>query len=365
MTTESLPMVPDEMSSWQAMLGQAQVLVRSGFLPKSIKTAEQALAVMQTGKELGIGPMQALRSINVIEGKPTMSAELIAGLVLARIPGAVLRVAETTDKLCVVQAARPGQPVTVFRFSWEDATRAGINSKHNWKTYPAAMLRARCLTAAARAIFPDATMGLYDPDELGAITTEDGKVISIETVIPEHVSQADVQDEIARTSAGLPDKGVDDTTKEAQRVIARAMAAIEKAFPGSPSSREAVVMALFATSTLEAAKEAHGIAGVARTLKEHLVSTIEDVKKEKATPAAPDDGGTALISTARNALWKLVPGEARDAAMTEAFGTTDWAQVETFSLKELEEATRGGRIEKIVEAAIGKGSGELFQKGEK
>jgi len=167
------------MSEWTIMREQAEVLVKSRLLPRAVDTPEKAIAIIQTGRELGIGPMQALRSIHVIDGKPTMSAELMAGLVLARLPGSTLRVASTTNDECTVEASRQGQQATTFRFSMKDAQAAGLAGKDNWKKYPAAMLRARCLAAAARAIFADATMGMLTPDELGALTDERGDVIHI------------------------------------------------------------------------------------------------------------------------------------------------------------------------------------------
>src|SRR4051812_30875745 len=106
-----------EMAAWEVMRQQATALVASRLLPRSVDTPEKAIAIIQTGRELGIGPMQALRAIHVIEGKPTMSAELMAGLVLARLPGAVLRVASSSNDECTVIAARPHQPESSFSFS--------------------------------------------------------------------------------------------------------------------------------------------------------------------------------------------------------------------------------------------------------
>lgn len=166
-----------QVADWQTMREQASALVRSGFLPRAVDTPEKALALMQTGRELGIGPMQAIRTIHIIDGKPVMAAELIAGLVLSRHRGATLRVVNTTEKLCVVVAARHGQEPTEFRWTSEDAQRAGLTNKDNWRKYPRAMLRNRCLAEAARGIFPDCTMGLYDPDELGAVTDASGEPI--------------------------------------------------------------------------------------------------------------------------------------------------------------------------------------------
>ena len=39
------------------------------------------LACILTGEELGLGPMQSLRMVNVIEGRPAASAELMRALV--------------------------------------------------------------------------------------------------------------------------------------------------------------------------------------------------------------------------------------------------------------------------------------------
>jgi hypothetical protein len=82
---------PDPMAQWELMMKQAAILRKSGFLPAAIKTDAQAVAIIQAGRELGLGVMEALRSINVIQGKPTLSAELMAALALKRVPGARLR----------------------------------------------------------------------------------------------------------------------------------------------------------------------------------------------------------------------------------------------------------------------------------
>lgn len=173
---------------WQAMREQAKALVLSKFLPKAVDTPEKAIAVMMTGRELGIGPMQALRTIHIIDGKPTLAAELIAALVLRRVPGAVFEVSESTNDRCTVLAARPGRPEREFSFTMDDAKAAGLTGKDNWKKYPRAMLRSRAITEAARAVFPDATTGVYDPDELGAVTGPDGEIVAMPAAPPPRIT---------------------------------------------------------------------------------------------------------------------------------------------------------------------------------
>jgi hypothetical protein len=177
----------DVLGQWEVMCAKAKTLVSSGFLPRAVRTPEQAIAIMQTGVELGLGPMQAMRSIHVIEGKPTISAELMAGLVFQRVPGALLRVAKTGADMCEVHAARPGQPPTVITWTLADARAAGIAGKDVWKKYGRAMLRSRAISEACRAVFPDATLGLYTPEELGAQVDDSGAAIidaTVDTVQP-------------------------------------------------------------------------------------------------------------------------------------------------------------------------------------
>src|SRR3990167_2702507 len=70
----------EENISFDQMKERANMLVKSGFLPSTVNTAEKALTIMLTGKELGLGFMESLRSINVVQGKPCMSAQLLLGL---------------------------------------------------------------------------------------------------------------------------------------------------------------------------------------------------------------------------------------------------------------------------------------------
>ena len=160
---------------WKAMRDMAQTLVKSGFLPKAVNTPEKAIAIILAGKEIGLGPMQSLRSIHIVDGKPTMGAELMMALALKHVPGGYLKITESTNQRCVVKAGRSKNDTAEYIFTLEDAKRAGLLSKSNWKNYPRAMLRSRVISEAVKAVFPDALIGAYTADELGAEhTTEDG-----------------------------------------------------------------------------------------------------------------------------------------------------------------------------------------------
>lgn len=146
----------------------AKLLCASGLLPRGAQRPEAAFAIIATGRELGLTAMQSLRSIHIIDGKPTLSADLILALCKSRPDVCVyFRLVESTERGATYETQRKGEPEpTRMTWTWEDAQRAGVTGKDNWKKYPAAMLRARCITALARAVYPDLAMGVYDPDEV-------------------------------------------------------------------------------------------------------------------------------------------------------------------------------------------------------
>ncbi len=176
-------------SSWELLQRQCRAFVRSGFLPDHItknvdeKTAvAKAVTIAIKGHELGIPPMQAFASITVIKGKPCLSAELMLALAYSKVKGSKVTFRTPPDKQaqeCTVTMQRPGGDPMDFRFTMEDAQKAGIVTAGSaWQKYPAAMLRARAISAGARAVFPDAVMGCYTPEEIGGAPIEiEGEVI--------------------------------------------------------------------------------------------------------------------------------------------------------------------------------------------
>lgn len=178
---ESRPsgLLPSE-GEWNMLRDQARILMKSGFLPAAVNTEEKAIAIALKGRELGIPFMQALAHINIIQGKPTVSSELMLALIFKNCPGAVINYPKSDDKICTIEAKRPGGKPALFSYSVDEARTAGLLGKDSWKKYPAAMLRARTVAIVARALFPDAIMGCsYIPEELGAEVDEDGDVVDV------------------------------------------------------------------------------------------------------------------------------------------------------------------------------------------
>ena len=61
----------------QSMKTMAEIFARSRLVTQT--DPGDLFVLMQTGSELGMTPMMAIRSIHVIKGKPTLSADLMHG----------------------------------------------------------------------------------------------------------------------------------------------------------------------------------------------------------------------------------------------------------------------------------------------
>lgn len=163
--TGEIATVTADMERWNIMRDQANVLVKSGFLPAAINTPEKALAIMQKGKELGIPPMEALSSINVIQGKPSVSPQLM--LALARRTGELIDLKmDANDKGATVTVTRKGQSPYTTSFGVKEATEMGLINKDNYKKQPAVMYQWRAVAQNLRVTFPDAISGLYLVEEM-------------------------------------------------------------------------------------------------------------------------------------------------------------------------------------------------------
>lgn len=165
-------MSSQELSVYSQPLDQqinyAKAMAVSNLLPVAYQNhPENVLVALEQGRALGIAPIQAMNQINVIKGKPALSADLIAALV--RRAGHRLRVEgdDTYAQATVIRADDPDYIPKPVRWDMERAKRAGLLGNPSWQKYPAAMLRARAISEAARAWANDALYGfIYTPEEL-------------------------------------------------------------------------------------------------------------------------------------------------------------------------------------------------------
>jgi hypothetical protein len=158
------------------------VLVKSGFFQDS-KDVSQAIVKVLAGKELGFGPIASMTGVNIIKGRVSLSANLIASAI-KRTRYYNYRIIKLTDKECELAFFENGQEVGRSSFTAEDAKRAGLAGGDNWTKYPRNMLFARAISNGAKWYCPDVFGGpVYTPDELGAVIDgETGEVIDAPVV---------------------------------------------------------------------------------------------------------------------------------------------------------------------------------------
>lgn len=198
--TELLP----SQASWDLMKKQGAELLKSGFIPSSIKSPEQFLAVILKGRELGLPPMYSCAHIVIIQGKPTMSAEVMLAMIFKNCPGTKIQYLEVSNEKCSIKAARPGGDPSVFTFTMGDAKAAGLDTKENWRKYPRAMLRSRCISEVARSLFPDCIAGVsHTAEELGATVNEIGEVVDIKVEAVKAIQIAESQPAVPKASVGF------------------------------------------------------------------------------------------------------------------------------------------------------------------
>lgn len=173
--------------------------IASGLFAQ-LRKPEEALVILMMGAELGLGPMQALRSIYVVSGKPVLSADLLVALVRRSGECASWRVVESTDQRCEIRTMRKGETQEeVCIWTMERAVKAGVTSKPTWKNFPAQMLKARAAAELARQVYPDVGIaGLYTPDEMESPQRVDVRVMSPDECVPDPEREA-IQNEPART----------------------------------------------------------------------------------------------------------------------------------------------------------------------
>ena len=160
-------------------------LAPSTILPTAYRgNAANAFVAAETGAALGLEPLQALASIAVINGRATLSSDLMAAVI--RRAGHTLRIVENSPESVTATLIRADDKKFEFTVTWDKdkATKAGLwGQRGPWSQYPTQMLRARAITEVARQGASEALMGMiYSPEDFGATITDTGEVIEAEIV---------------------------------------------------------------------------------------------------------------------------------------------------------------------------------------
>lgn len=166
----------------------ARAFAQSGYF-KDTRDEAQAIVRILAGREMGFGPFASMSGVHIIEGKPSVSAGLMAtaiensgryGYSVAWEPDEQAPTACAITFYRLHMGGKGGRTQTgVSRFTLEDAQRANLAQKQTWKQYTRNMLFSRAMSNGARwycaGVF--GVGAVYTPEELGAEVDEDGSVV--------------------------------------------------------------------------------------------------------------------------------------------------------------------------------------------
>lgn len=148
----------------------AKIMADSDLVPKDYKSKPgNVLIAVQMGAEVGLPPMQAMQSIAVINGKPSIYGDVGKALLRSRGCDIIESSDEENKKTGMARCriVRKGQQDVEKTFSIEDAKTAHLWGKQGpWTEYPYNQLGWRAFWFAARRAAPDILKGLSGREEV-------------------------------------------------------------------------------------------------------------------------------------------------------------------------------------------------------
>lgn len=182
MTTTALAVKPNTIDEIHQI---GRMLAMSGYFDakgNSDTAIAQVCTKILAGAEMGYGPFASVQGIHIIQGRPAVSANLMAAAVKSH-PLYDYRVKRMDDKECSIEFfQRNGEKwesLGVSTFTADDARKAGTK---NMDKFARNMLFARAMSNGVRWYVPDCFSGsaVYTPEELGASVDGNGDYIEVD-----------------------------------------------------------------------------------------------------------------------------------------------------------------------------------------
>lgn len=156
-----------------ATMQYAKALATATTLPRAYRDKPgDVLLAMEYGRALDLPSVATvMTSVHVIDGRPSMSAELMQALV--RRAGHRIRITgDSQSASCAITRKDDPDFTYTVTFTLEDARLAKLvpaKADSGWAKYPRAMLKARAISECCREACADVLAGVsYVPEELGA-----------------------------------------------------------------------------------------------------------------------------------------------------------------------------------------------------
>lgn len=152
----------------------ATAFVKSGFF-QDTRDVSQAIVKIMAGREFGFGPFASMNGIHIIQGRPSLGADLM-GKAVKSSGRYNYMVREMSATACRIEFFENGKSIGTSEFTADDARKAGTK---NMDKYPRNMLFARAMSNGVRWYCPDVFgSAVYTPEEMGAEVDEEGNVVN-------------------------------------------------------------------------------------------------------------------------------------------------------------------------------------------
>lgn len=170
---------PPSQDEWAQLTQMSKIIAASPFAMGYRGKPDDALVCLLQARELGLGaqPLFAIKHIQIINGRPGMSAELMTALI-RRAGHSVSGSANDKEAIATGRRRDTGDEITV-KWTIEMARRADLLGKDVWKKYPESMLWARAIAQLGRELFSDVLAGMsYTPEELEFLEPQEPRTVS-------------------------------------------------------------------------------------------------------------------------------------------------------------------------------------------
>jgi hypothetical protein len=164
---------PFEPDNLDRAIELATRLSSAGIIPQAlVGKPNDILAMVLMGRDMGLSFMQSIQSINIIKGRPSLSAKLKIALVRASPLCEYLRMVESTDEVAVWATQRKGNEPLRMKFTMANAKQANLvhpnqdGSPGMYQKWPALMLRTRCASQLCDLEYGDVLLNMADDAEV-------------------------------------------------------------------------------------------------------------------------------------------------------------------------------------------------------
>ena len=179
-----------DFTSLEAAIKACDLIAQSNFCPAAFRGRPgDVLCAIQYGMEIGYSPMQALQSIAVINGKPSVYGDGLLALCQSFSECEDIKEefdAKTMIATCIVK--RKGRSPVIHQWDVARATKANLWDKAGpWKQYPERMLQMRARGFALRDAFADRLKGIITAEEARDYPVQDEKALKLVTPIRKEI----------------------------------------------------------------------------------------------------------------------------------------------------------------------------------